>query len=127
MQREKIIRRYIKELSDGNTKDIINLFSDDAEVISPVYGTMKAKDFYVLLAEDTSSSEIKLLQIYQSSSDNNEGHECAAYFNYKWTLSDGKLITFDVVDIFTFNTDNIITELRIIYDASVSKAYINKE
>ncbi|MDA8693372.1 hypothetical protein N9L92_04855 [Saprospiraceae bacterium] len=127
MQKNKIIQLYIKELSEGNTQNIIGLFSNDAKVISPVYGTMNAKDFYTKLSEDTSSSEIKLKQIYQSVSDTKDDSEWAAYFNYKWTLSEGTLVTFDVVDIFTFNPENLITELRIIYDASVSKPYVNKE
>ena len=119
MYRETIIRRYLNELSDGNTNGIISLFSDNAKVKSPVYGIMLATEFYTKLAEDTSSSEIKLLQIYQSITDYEKSDEWAACFNYKWTLLDGILVDFDVVDLFKFNADNLITELRIIYDLSL--------
>ena len=43
--------------SKGNLKDLLGLFVEDAWVDSPLYGEMKADDFYRELGNDTTNSE----------------------------------------------------------------------
>ena len=40
-----------------------------------------------------------------------------AYFQYDWTVRDGSVITFNVMDLFTFAPDSdSVTSLDLIYD-----------
>jgi hypothetical protein len=50
----------------------------------------------------------------------------ALYFEYKWTVKSGKITEFDVVDIFKFNDENKITELKIIYDTVISRNLVDE-
>jgi hypothetical protein len=47
-----IIKTYFKNVETGNIEAIINLFSEDGIVHSPLYGDIPAKDFYEDLFAD---------------------------------------------------------------------------
>ena len=119
MTNKETALHYLKLLEEGNTAQINDLFAADALVHSPVYGTMNPKSFYSTLSNDTNNSELEILSIFE----NQKGDQVALHFNYKWTLKNGQLVAFDVVDIFEFR-DNKITDLKIIYDASVTRSLI---
>ena len=50
----------------------------------------------------------------------------ALYFQYDWTLEHGRQVTFDVVDILTFDAENKITSLKIIYDTVQARAWVEE-
>lgn len=112
MTKVEVAKEYIKFLSEGEVQKVVDLFSADGQVESPLYGNRSAKDFYLALANDTSNSELRIKGIYSEEDKN----EIALYFNYKWTKKDGSIVEFDVVDILEFNSENKITKLKIIYD-----------
>ena len=45
-----------------------------------------------------------------------ESLRLALFFEYTWTLKNGKIVTFDVVDILTVDEYHKINSLQIIYD-----------
>ncbi len=109
---EDVVRRYLKALEDSDYRQIISLFTGDAVVKSPLYGVMKAQEFYRMLFMETASSKIKPIHICS-------GKEFAmAYFKYEWTLENGSVCEFECVDVFRFSDDGKIRELTIIYDTS---------
>lgn len=122
MTKKEIAKQYIDFLSKGNVEKIIALFTENGKVHSPIYGELRADKFYETLNDDTINSEIKLKGIFEDSTTKN----LALYFEYKWTVKSGKIVNFDVVDIIEFDTQNKISELKIIYDTVVSRRLIEE-
>ena len=114
MQIEKIIKEYLNGLEVGSYNKMIKLFSVNAVINSPLYGKIKAKDFYRELFKDTSKSKITLLNIFKSEN----SLIVAGHFNYDWILKDGTPTSFECVDVFRFDKDGKIAELTIIYDTA---------
>ncbi len=123
MTNKTITQQYIQHLQQGDMQKVIALFTEDAKVQSPIYGTQNAREFYTNLASDTTQSELKIKGTFEETDSN----RIALYFNYQWTLKNGKDINFDVVDIIDFDEDNKITNLQIIYDASISRKLVEEQ
>lgn len=117
----KIAKTYIERLEKGNMSGVISLFSDSGKVISPIYGEKSAVAFYADLAEDTTDSQLAINGIFEEPNSN----RVALYFNYEWTLKNGKIVNFDVIDIILFDDNEKISELRIIYDTVHSRAMVD--
>lgn len=115
---QKIIQSYLKGLEAGDPHAIVVLFADEGTVHSPLYGDVKAQEFYKSLFEDTASSAITLLHTFES---DDSPLVFAAHFLYRWTMKDGTITTFECVDIFSCNSAMKITELRIIYDTAKTR------
>ncbi|WP_242155476.1 nuclear transport factor 2 family protein [Aestuariivivens sediminis] len=122
MDRRHIAKRYLKYLEEGHITPLMELFEEDGLVESPIYGIKKASEFYSELYNDTSRSTIKLKGIFEE----NDSHRLALYFTYIWTLKNKESVTFDVVDIIEFNTNNKIKTLKIIYDTVVSRTLVER-
>lgn len=120
METKEVVIKYIEYLEKGDLDNLLELFSNDAHVDSPLYGNMKASDFYKKLMEDTTNSELRILEIFENPNSN----KIALYFKYKWTLANSNIVEFDVVDIVEFDDKNKIMNLKIIYDTSFSHPQI---
>ncbi|MNT71940.1 hypothetical protein D3C72_2104960 [compost metagenome] len=78
---------------------------------------MGANDFFNKLAQASSGSVITLIDLFESVQPVTDVVRVAAYFRYDWTLSDGRLVDFTCVDVFSFRRDSVrISEMHIIYD-----------
>lgn len=117
MTKYQVATMYISYLEKGDVEKVINLFASEGVVHSPIYGTKSAKDFYTILASDTSNSELRINGIFE----NQVANQLALYFNFKWTLKNDEVVIFDVVDIILFNDENKIVDLKIIYDTKHSR------
>ena len=116
----QIAESYLEALQASDLKGILSLFDPQGVVISPVYGQRSAQEFYELLFKDTQSSETKVLDILT-----NPKNKCIAlYFQYKWTLSAGKEVSFECVDLMRMNHEHKIASLRIIYDTHPIRPYL---
>ena len=111
---KETINAYLRALGAGEYPDITALFSDDAVVISPLYGEMNAAAFFRKLLADTDHAVITPLRVYTDEEDRSG----AAFFLYEWVMNDGRHISFEVVDLFNFDEKGKIAELRIIYDTA---------
>ena len=121
MNKSEIAKKYLKHLENGNIEKVIDLFSSNGIVESPIYGIKKADVFYRELNNDTSNSELFLKGIFEQNDSNN----LALYFTYKWTLKNNEKVEFDVVDIIELDSENKITKLKIIYDTVISRKLVN--
>jgi len=113
MEIEKTLKLYLQALEKGSYGGITKLFTEDAMVNSPLYGKIKASEFYKELFKDTAKSKITLLNLFTSKNNRNVG---AAHFLYEWMLKEGTPTSFECVDIFKFSDDCKIKYLTIIYD-----------
>ncbi|MBE0466625.1 MAG: nuclear transport factor 2 family protein [Candidatus Desulforudis sp.] len=110
---EEVLRRYLQALESGRYENLLELFSADAVVKSPLYGTVKAADFYRNLLNITDRSTITLLNLFVSSTESNVA---AAQFRYQWVLRNNMPVDFECVDVFEFTDRGEIQQLTIIYD-----------
>ena len=111
---EMVLRRYMEALGAGDYVAIKSLFADDGTVASPFLGLMPARDFFDRLGGATRNNVITPIDVFLPSG----GKEHAvAYFRYDWTVNDGTLISFNVMDLFEFRpgTDKV-GALTLIYD-----------
>lgn len=107
---------YLDALNRGSLEDVRSLFTEDAKVVSPLYGEGPAFTFYRDLFADTSRSETTLLNVFEAT---DGGASVALHFQYLWTLSDGKKVSFECVDVFTLSqTRDRFEKLTIIYDTA---------
>jgi hypothetical protein len=114
---KEICEAYVSALESGKRDSILSLFSAEALVESPIYGTMDAVSFYTKLGDDTSQSRLEIRGIFEELDSN----RAALYFTYHWRMSSGKEVCFDVVDILSINETHQIEKLTIIYDAEVAR------
>ncbi|MFC4721727.1 nuclear transport factor 2 family protein [Geojedonia litorea] len=119
---QNIGKAYLSYLERNETDKIVALFSDDGIVNSPIYGIMPAKEFFKTLSADTSNSKLKLLGIFVEPN----AARIVLYFNYEWTLANQNKVKFDVVDVMTFDADDKIVSLHIIYDTVKSKPAVDQ-
>ncbi|WP_430468464.1 nuclear transport factor 2 family protein [Winogradskyella ouciana] len=117
MTKKEIALKYLDYLQQGDIHKVVELFSADGIVDSPIYGIKKADEFYQQLNNDTKRSELNLKGIFEQQDSNN----LALYFSYKWTLKNNDKVEFDVVDIIEFDSQNKIKTLKIIYDTVASR------
>lgn len=119
MNNDNIIRSYLSALEEGVLTKILELFTSDAIIVSPLYGIMSATEFYTSLCNDTAKSRITCHDIYSSSLNCAHG---AAYFTYEWQLANEQEVKFECVDIFEFDeTAGKIAKVTIIYDSSSTR------
>ncbi len=109
---QEIMTAYLDAFSAGNLDGILALFSEEALVHSPTTGAVKARDFYPGLLEKSKGTRFTLKKTFTG----NNPNEAAILFDYNKALPDGSTKTFDCIDIFEFNNDNKIKEIRIIFD-----------
>ncbi len=122
MTKKDAALKYLEYLEKGQIENVIELFHIDGIVDSPLYGVKKASDFYQELSNDTRNSQLHLLGIYEQ----NEANDIALYFTYQWTLKNNEEVKFDVVDIITFDSENKIIKLKIIYDTVVARKLVDQ-
>ncbi|MEM6724100.1 MAG: nuclear transport factor 2 family protein [Bacteroidota bacterium] len=107
-----ITQTYLAGLAEASLEEILDLFAENGQVISPLYGKMDARSFYTALFQDTKRSKVELIEAFPHP----DKEQLALYFNYRWTMEHGTEVEFDVVDIIECNTHQKIERLTIIYD-----------
>lgn len=110
----RVLKTYMAALGHSDYATVKRLFAPEGRVKSPFLGEMAAGPFFDRLAGASSKNVITPIDIFFSASDK---HHATAYFQYDWTVRDGTLITFKVMDLFTFApTGDKVTYLDLIYD-----------
>ena len=110
-----IIAAYLRAVEEGDVSGMLRLFTPDAVVQSPLYGTLPAVEFYPALFADTASATLTLLGTMRGTSV--EGKALLSFlFHFDWVLPNGTPAPFDVVDIAELDDDGLISGLRIVYD-----------
>lgn len=115
-----LCKTYLDALNRADLDAVRALFAPGAQIVSPLYGTRPAHDFYADLFADTAASQTTLLNIFDQSA---SGRSVALHFRYVWTLSTGKVVTFDCVDVFDLTPDGQrFAGMTILYDTAPLRA-----
>ena len=110
----EVLHIYMEALGRSDYATIAGLFAPDGTVRSPFLGEMLAEPFFDRLGQASESNFITPIDVFLSEGDTTRA---VAYFQYDWTVRDGSLITFKVMDLFTFLPDSDrVTHLDLIYD-----------
>jgi hypothetical protein len=116
-----MVDEYLAALETADTTRMLTLFADGAIVNSPLYGLMPAREFYPRLFQDTAQASLRLRSVLVGKT--TEGRPTVAFwFDFHWTLSDGALVQFTVVDVAELDQDGRILTLQILYDTAPLRA-----
>ena len=116
----RVLQAYMDALGRSDYGTVKSLFTPGRMVKSPFLGEMPAGPFFDRLAQASAKNVITPIDIFLSDSGKNHA---TAYFQYDWTVRDGTLITFKVMDLFTFEPEgDKVTYLDIIYDTHPIRA-----
>jgi hypothetical protein len=109
-----VLQTYMTALGRSDYATVKSLFVPSGKVLSPFLGEMPAGPFFERLAGASTKNVITPIDIFLSTTDK---HHATAYFQYDWTVRDGTLITFKVMDLFTFEPgSDKVSYLDLIYD-----------
>ncbi|MBX2829535.1 MAG: nuclear transport factor 2 family protein [Flavobacteriaceae bacterium] len=123
MNIKEMAQVYLEALRESNLEGVVNLFSEAGEVLSPIYGRKPAREFYEILFKDTRESIVTLKGVFQEL----DNPRCfTIYFTYQWTIANGEIVNFEVVDIIELDENNKIKSLTIIYDTKESRPAIDE-
>src|SRR4051812_23377338 len=115
-----VLQTYMDALGRSDYATVKGLFAPDGKVLSPFLGEMPAGPFFDRLAQASSMNVITPIDIFLSAAGK---MHATAYFQYDWTVRDGTLITFKVMDLFAFELDSDrVTYLDIVYDTHPIRA-----
>ena len=118
MTPDALCHAYLEALNAGDLDAVLALFTEDATVVSPLYGVREARGFYADLFADTERSVTTPLNLFTS-----PGGAVALHFRYDWTLADGTPVTFEVVDVFELTeAGDQFAKCTIIYDTAPLRA-----
>lgn len=108
VEREAVTRRYVQDLERADYKDIVQLFTKDAFVISTSRGKANAKDFFYSFLPEIVSAKTDLHQVFQKTADDDV---MAARFHFEYKMKDGEAGGGEYVDEFTFaeNSSKLIS------------------
>lgn len=110
----RVLQTYMDALGRSDYATITGLFSPDGRVTSPFLGEMPAEPFFDRLARASKTNVITPIDIFLSESGS---PRAVAYFRYDWTVTDGAVITFTVMDYFEFEPEtHLVRSLHLIYD-----------
>jgi hypothetical protein len=114
---QELSEHYLNGLAQADLDGILNLFSPNAQVQSPLYGKMAATVFYHDLFQDTQSSEVQLKDVLT----NERNFSACLFFSYTWILANGTKVEFEVIDYLQLNKEGLIESLQIVYDTRHSR------
>ncbi len=120
MSREAVVRAYLEAMAAGDLDRVLDCFTPEGRVSSPVYGGVPVADFYRQLFADTRAASVDLKRIYTDA----DAAHFAAHFSYRWERNDGTRTHCDLVDLFDFAPGSEkIVHLTVIFDtARIGKA-----
>lgn len=125
MEPAQLSHRYLEALEAGDLAGLLALFAPDATVISPLYGTLPATEFYPLLLADTGQSRLTLRTTMTGEVDGRT--VVSLWFDFDWTLASGEPAPFTVVDVAELDPDGRIERLHIVYDTAPIRAAFDRQ
>lgn len=122
MDYHQFAKDYLHLLESDNHNSLIQLFTKNGVVSSPIYGTLPAGEFYKGLMGDTNASKLRLDGVFAEENSN----RIIVLFDYDWTLKNGTNVVFKVSDVFEFDDQGKVEKLTIIYDTVLSRVLVKE-
>jgi hypothetical protein len=110
-----LVGTYLRALGSSDLDLMVSLFTPDAVVNSPLYGSVPVGEFFPGLFADT--AQANLTPKATMTGTDAEGRPVISFwFHFDWRLPSGAAAPFDVCDVARLAADGRIRELNIIYD-----------
>jgi hypothetical protein len=106
-----LVDEYFAALSTADLERMLRLFAPDAEVHSPLYGVISARELYSRLFAETDHADAALRRVFR---DGDTG--VAFWFDYTWRLASGATAAVTAVNVAELDGDGLISGLWIVYD-----------
>jgi steroid delta-isomerase len=113
---DDLAERYLGALGRADLASVLALFAPGGVVVSPLYGTLPATEFYPVLFADTAESRLALRATMRGERDGRT--LVSLWFDFDWTLASGEPAPFSVVDVLELDDDGRIERLTIVYDTA---------
>ena len=108
-----VMQNYLNAFNRSDLEGILSLFSEQARIYSPTQAKPKTpREFYPTLLERSKGTTFTLKTFFSGE----EQNSAAMIFDYNKAMPDGSVTVFDCVDICSFDEDNKIAEMKIIFD-----------
>ncbi|MDD7910991.1 MULTISPECIES: hypothetical protein [Pseudovibrio] len=112
---EAMCREYARRLEGNDLNYLLELFTSDARVRSPIFEEQRAKEFYTFILTEISNRSIRVQSVMVSPENPTRA---ALHARYNRQVTGALPRTIDVVDLFCFTPElDKITDVTIIYDS----------
>lgn len=119
---QKIILQYCELMKQNNITSLTELFTKDAQIISPTLGTQTVEEFLYFI-DKTKRTEIFLNELFKSQINVNR---IAAHVTVNSLWEETKTLQVEAIDIFEFDENNKIKKLEMYYDSHVMRGFLEK-
>ncbi|MET0401112.1 MAG: nuclear transport factor 2 family protein [Cystobacter sp.] len=120
MTPDEIAKTYLSALEKSDLQTILQLYTPEGVVHSPLYGPRRAVDFYTALFKDTGRARIGLKGVTQGKQI--DGRPLITiWFQFDWTLPSGQPAHFECVDVLEVDEHSRVAALHIIYDTVTAR------
>ncbi|QIK77891.1 nuclear transport factor 2 family protein [Sphingomonas piscis] len=109
--------RYIASLNTADVEGAMSLFTQDAVVVSPLYGENPVRNYLERLLVDSRKAGATCKRSFMS----NDG-AIAFHLTCRWTFATGREYVFDRVDLFDGFVDGRAGRLSLLYDSAPFRA-----
>ena len=109
---ERTIRRYLHAMEANDLPDVLDCFTPNALIASPVYGEVPVRPFYEKLVADTVRANVTIRTLYRSEE---RPDLWIAHFGYVWVRRDQADMDTELIDLFELDASGErIRKLRIV-------------
>lgn len=118
MPHEITIRRYLHAMAASDLPGVLDCFTPDALIASPVYGEVPVRRFYETLFADTVRASVTIRTLYRSEE---RPDRWIAHFGYVWVRWDQADMDTELIDLFELDSfGERIRKLRIVMAGKTS-------
>lgn len=119
-----LLRRYQRAVQENDADAILELFESDALVFSPLNGASNARAFHSKLFSKSSSSIVRLLNVFESVG---RTPAVALHFSYTWILQGGVTLVIDGVTVFEVDEElGKFKSMVLIYDTAQLRRHLTQ-
>jgi hypothetical protein len=116
--------RYRLAVKERNLDAVLETFSDDAVIETPLKGVIKPKPYHEWLFAQVKDQVVKVQNLYQAL---NGDISISIHSQYEWVLNDDEVIKFGVVSLFEFTEDRLkIRKMSNFYDTFKVRSALEK-
>lgn len=120
----QICKQYLAAADKADLNGVLSLFTPEALVISPLYGSLDVQTYHQRLFLHTKHSIIRLLHVFEEA---NDPTSAALHFHYTWILQSGEKVELEIMAVFELTSDKSrLAKLTYIYDTGPIRPYLGR-
>lgn len=117
---KNIIKQYCELLQKNDIATAINLFTKNAQIISPTLGTQTIEEFLAFI-DKTKRTNVTINELFTSQLNHKR---IAAYITVTSLWQNVHKVQIDAIDIFEFDENNKIKRVEMYYDSYAMRGFL---